>query len=282
MPWYVWTVVGVLGTLLLLFLAYLFYFLRPGRRRAATAYFLDFHYAHRGLHDDDLPENSLAAFEAACRAGYGIELDVRVSRDGVPMVFHDETLTRICGIDRKIGELTAAELEKIPLKGNPAHTIPRLSTVLSLVRGRVPLCVEIKHEQGISVVCPPTAALLDGYRGAYCIESFNPMAVKWFRENRPLVVRGQLSERFWKRKNMRKLPTLAVQLLVTNFLCRPDFISFNVKHRRSLPFRLATRLFGAAAFAWTVKTVEEEAESYGYFDALIFEGIRPQVGAIDD
>lgn len=281
MPWYVWVAIGALALLLLL-LVYLLFFLRPGRRRAATAYFLDFHYAHRGLHGDGLPENSMAAFEAACRAGYGIELDVRISRDGVPMVFHDETLTRVCGIDRKIGEFTAAELERTPLQGNPAHTIPRLADVLSLVRGRVPLCVEIKHEQGVRAVCEPTAALLDGYRGAYCIESFNPMAVKWFRENRPLVVRGQLSEQFWRRKNMRNLPTLAVGLLLTNFLCRPDFISFNVKHRRSLPFRLATRLFGAAAFAWTVKTVEEEAESYGYFDALIFEGIRPQVGVIDD
>ena len=100
-------------------------------------------YAHRGLHDDSAPENSLQAFENACRAGYGIELDVQLSRDGVVMVFHDYSLLRMTGCDKKLSELDATELTALSLK-NTAETIPTFEQVLSLVDGRVPLLVELK------------------------------------------------------------------------------------------------------------------------------------------
>lgn len=265
----------VLGVFAFLFVLYLFA-LCPRRVRKQSAYFTTYNYAHRGLHDDRLPENSLAAFEAACRAGYGIELDVRLSRDGVPMVFHDETLKRMCGIDRRVDEFTAKELEGIALAGNPSHTIPRFSTVLALVRGRVPLLVEIKGLTDASRVCEAAAPLLDDYRGAYCIESFSPYAVRWYRHNRPLVVRGQLTEHYFANRGKKKTAAMLVmQLLLTNFLTKPDFIAYNLRDRRYLPFRLATRLFGARAFAYTVKSVDDEERCIGYFDALIFEGYLP-------
>lgn len=264
-----------LGVLLFLFGLYLLA-VRPRRARKASRYFATFNYAHRGLHSDTLPENSLAAFEAACRAGYGIELDVRLSRDGVAVVFHDDTLTRMCGIDRRVSELTAAELAKIPLAGNPAHKIPTFAEVLSLVRGRVPLLVEIKGTTDAADVCEVAAPLLDEYRGAYCIESFSPYAVRWYRRRRPLVVRGQLSEHYFANRGKKKtFPLWMMQLLLTNFLTKPDFIAFNLRDRKYLPFRIATRLYGAKAFAYTVKSHADEEKCCGYFDALIFEGYLP-------
>ena len=268
------TILGILALPCVLYLLAV----RPGRARKSTRDFATVKYAHRGLHDARLPENSLAAFEAACRAGYGIELDVRLSRDGVAMVFHDDTLKRMCGIDRRVDELTAEELTRIPLAGNPAHTIPTFDEVLSLVRGRVPLLVEIKGTADAARVCEVAAPMLDRYRGDYCIESFSPYAVRWYRRHRPLVVRGQLSEHYFANRGKKKTPALwMMQLLLTNFLTKPDFIAFNLRDRKYVSFLLATRFFGAASFAYTVKGVRDEEKCCGYFDALIFEGYTPPV-----
>ena len=271
----------VLGVFAFLFVLYLLA-LRPRRPRKAARYFATFNYAHRGLHDARLPENSIGAFEAACRAGYGIELDVRLSKDGVAMVFHDDTLKRMCGIDRRVDEFTAEELSRIPLAGS-SYTIPTFADVLALVRGRVPLLVEIKGLVDAARVCEVAAPMLDDYRGPYCIESFSPFAVRWYCRHRPLVVRGQLTEHYFANRGKKKtLAMLMMQLLLTNFLTKPDFIAFNLRDRKYPPFRLATRLFGAKAFAYTVKSVSDEEKCCGYFDALIFEGYLPAVRTADD
>jgi glycerophosphoryl diester phosphodiesterase len=259
-----------------LFILYLFA-VCPRRPRKSSRYFATYNYAHRGLHDDTLPENSIGAFEAACRAGYGIELDVRLSKDGVAMVFHDDTLTRMCGIDCRVDEFTAEELTKIPLAGS-RYTIPTFAEVLSLVRGRVPLLVEIKGLVDATHVCEVAAPMLDEYRGPYCIESFSPFAVRWYCRHRPLVVRGQLTEHYFANRGKKKTAAmLMMQLLLTNFLTKPDFIAYNLRDRKYLPFRIATRLFRARSFAYTVKGVRDEEKCCGYFDALIFEDYTPPV-----
>ena len=71
------------------------FLLLPGHAPfAKKAPFSGWCYAHRGLHSPDksVPENSLAAFAAAADAGYGMELDVQLSKDGEVVVFHDDTL----------------------------------------------------------------------------------------------------------------------------------------------------------------------------------------------
>jgi hypothetical protein len=273
MPPYISIPLIVIDTLLLLFLLYLLS-VCPGRRRAEAARFMGWHYAHRGLHDRDIPENSLAAFAAAAKAGYGIELDVQLSRDGVAMVFHDATLTRVCGIDGKVADYTAAELQKMPLCGMAEHTIPTLADVLRTVDGRVPLLVEIKGYVQVSPVCEATVALLDTYKGAYMIESFTPCVVHWFKKNRPAVIRGQLSSRLF-RKGKRTLGNLIVQSLCCNFIAKPDFIAFCYEDRGLLSFRLSTRFYRAWSMAWTVKGSEDEERSRGFHD-IIFEGYRPE------
>lgn len=252
--------------------------LRPNKRRRATEPFLSYNYTHRGLFGGKIPENSLAAFEASCRAGYGIELDVALSRDGVPTVFHDATLARMCGVPGKISDYTSEELSKMPLDGRPAHTIPTFREVLDLVDGRVPLIVEFKVDAGEKpdAVCEAAMKLLDTYTGAYCVESFNPMAVRWFRRNRPLLVRGQLSDVF--HKTMKKkfgLGQFIVETLCLNFLCRPDFIAFNFRYPHHLPLALTRALFHPATVAWTPRSDGEVTDALAHFDAVIFENANP-------
>lgn len=265
----------ILIPLLVLCLLYLLSVM-PNRRRRQTAYFASFNYAHRGLHDRDLPENSLAAFEAACRAGYGIELDVQLSRDGVPMVFHDDDLRRVCGVNGRVRDYAAEELVRLALFGRPKYTVPSLRLALETVRGRVPLLVEIKADaQNAAAVCEAAMQFLDRYRGPYFVESFNPYVVAWFKKNRPHLIRGQLSSCFMREKKTRTLPHLAVETLCTNFLTRPDFIAYDCRAPHHLSLFLATRLFGAARIGWTPRGDREIADALSHFDAVIFEHGTP-------
>ena len=255
---------GIFAALLLLYILSLFS--RPRRLRAAALMTLPF--AHRGLHDAVLLENSLAAFRAAVEAGVGIELDVQLSADGVLMVFHDDTLLRMTGREGKLSDLSFDELRALRL-GNSEERIPTFAEVLTEVNGRVPLLVEVKYHNRINETCEKTAAHLDGYLGPYLMESFHPLAVRWFCKNRPGVVRGQLSACVCKSK--RTLANFFVQSMVLNFLARPDFIAYAVQDKKSLPFALA-RLWRPYTTAWTVRTEEELAVAED-FDQIIFERI---------
>ena len=146
-------------------------------------------YAHRGLHNEELPENSLGAFKNAVDHRFGIELDIQLSKDNVPMVFHDATLKRVCGIDAKLCDYTAEELQKIKLLDSE-WTIPRFEEVLSLVDGRVPLLVEFKRGNTdlVKIACD----MLDSYNGAFCVESFDPIMLMRIKKYRPKFARGQL------------------------------------------------------------------------------------------
>lgn len=252
--------------------------MKPAPRRAGVALYMRGAYAHRGLHDDNLPENSAAAFDAACRAGYGIELDVQLSSDGIPVVFHDATLNRVCGIDARVLDRTAKELGKTALSGKPEHTIPTFADVLRLVDGRVPLMVEIKgtSKENAYAVCEAVAPLLDAYEGQYCIESFNPYAVYWFKKNRPAVVRGQLSSHFWRDPKHRTITGLLMQSLVTNCITKPDFISFDRRYSRLFSFGVARCLWRCHASAWTVQSRAQEYACCTRFDCVIFENYLPE------
>jgi hypothetical protein len=163
----------------------------------------------------------------------------------------------------------------MPLLGVAGTGIPSLSEVLALVNGSVPLLVELKGElPGYLLATERTAALLDSYRGAYCIESFHPLIVAWWRRNRPTVVRGQLAMAFLREKDRRSLKYAVLELFLLNFLARPDFLAYRFTDKKRLPFRILRRLFGPAVFAWTPRGPEELALCDG-FDSVIFEGTIP-------
>ena len=132
---------------ILLLAAVPFLLLAPGRASAGQkAAFIRRNYAHRGLHtkDQSIPENSLRAFGLAVENGYGMELDVQLSKDGQVVVFHDDTLNRICGVDKRVDEMTYEELKKLSLAGSINDHIPLFSEVLAMVNGDTPLIVELK------------------------------------------------------------------------------------------------------------------------------------------
>lgn len=247
--------------------------LAPGRAtKRQRAPFQNMNFAHRGLHSRDMrvPENSLAAFELAAAAGYGIELDVQLSRDGQVVVFHDDTLERVCGVNARVDELSLDELRELRLCGTDER-IPLLSEVLATVRGRGPLIVELKTGRRNRELCEKTYALLSDYRGDVCIESFDPTIVAWFRFHGRDLVRGQLAMPASRYDSSIKRP--AAFLLsrgLMNFLCRPQFMAYRIGFK-PLPIRLAERL-GAMRVAWTSHEPRNEARN----DAVIFEFYKPR------
>ena len=232
-------------------------------------------YAHRGLHDNqtDAPENSLAAFGKAVEGGFGIELDIQLTKDGQVVVFHDDTLKRICGIEGKICDYTYEQLQEFHLCDSKEQ-IPLFTQ--ELVDGKVPLIVEFKGNNSVSVaLCPVADAILQKYKGTYCMESFNPLLVAWYRKNCPQVVRGQLSERFFSngRKNILHF---VLQNLLLNFYAKPDFIAYKWSDHQTLARRLCRSLYGITAVTWTIQSQEAYQASKKHFDLFIFDSFIPE------
>lgn len=233
--------------------------------------------AHRGLHTEEVPENSLAAFERAIDAGYAIETDVRLSKDGKLVVFHDDTLARMTGVDRRVEELTAVELKQLPLAGT-SKRIPLFGEFLELLAGRVPLLLEIKNMKvNKKFFIQKIAFELEWYPGEFAVQSFNPFYVKAFKKLRPDVPCGVLATAestkadfgnspFWKIK------ARAVKNMSFNRTVKPDFISY----RFSDYPQKATEKFDGLKLGWTVRSMEEEAQARKYCDNIIFENYLPE------
>lgn len=260
-------------SLVLLILLYLF-LIAPRNRRQMNK-FKSVMYAHRGLHNGERAENSMSAFRAAVEGGYGIELDVRLSRDGRLVVFHDDTLDRVCGREGKVIDFTADELAAFSLNGT-ADGIPLFTDVLKLIDGRVPLLVEIKEDPGNSKVSERTCEILRDYEGEYIIESFNPLSLRTVKGIMPHIPRGILSHRYYSYEQYRKPLYFILQSLLLNFLCRPAFIAYDHRHASAFGLRLIRRLFRTPTLAWTVRSAEEEATARkAGFDGIIFESYIP-------
>lgn len=242
-----------------------------------TSPFMDWLYAHRGLHDnaEKVPENSLIAFRKAVEGGFGIELDVQMSRDGVPVVFHDFTLKRMCGVEGRVCDYSYDELQRFSLIDS-GERIPKLAEVLKLVNGRTPLIVELKEERTDMSVCRAVDRLCSRYTGLYCIESFNPLVVFWYRRHRKNIVRGQLSDAFIKEGEYVGTMSFLLQNLMFNWVGRPDFIAYNCKYPKMLSARLCRRLYHSKAAAWTVRSREQLAEARKNFDIFIFDSFVPK------
>ncbi len=267
--------IPVLAFLLLLFFVYLF-LLRTKSRREKMKKYKNLSYAHRGLHSDGCEENSVSAFRRAVEAGYAIELDVRLSKDGELVVFHDDTLDRVTAESGRVDAKTREELSKIKL-GKTEDTVPTFSEVLSLVDGKVPLLVEIKEDAGSYAVTEKCVEVLRSYKGDFIIESFNPLALARVRELMPEALRGILSQSFLKEKQYRTPTHFLLSIMALNFLCRPDFIAFNHKHSANMALRLSRWLFRVPTLAWTTRSKEEEERALKKgFDGVIFENYIPR------
>ncbi len=234
--------------------------------------------AHRGLHSikEGTPENSLAAFYEAITHGYAIELDLHITADGEIVVFHDDNLKRMCGVDGKLAEMTLEELKRLRL-ADTDERIPTFKEVLALVDGAVPLLIELKGQpKTYTELCRKIDRILADYKGVYFMQSFFSPAIKWYKDNRPEVCRGQLSENFFKKKPKKnKLVHRMLALLMFNFMSRPQFLSYRYMDAKFLPCRLVVAL-GAYPIGWTFKSQEAIDQNRDKFKVFIFEGFIPE------
>lgn len=234
--------------------------------------------AHRGLHDNKgpAPENTLPAFRLAVEHGYGIELDVQLSKDGKLVVVHDGDLKRVAGIEKKICDMTYDEMKQHSICQSK-ETVPLFDDVLQVINGRVPVIVEIKSDGDYLRTCEMAAKRLDFYRGVYCVESFHPRAVNWFRKNRPQVIRGQLSSHFNAEKEPHSfLFNALLARMIFNGITRPDFIAYHYKYH-AMPWVKKSRLGGRRVMvAWTVQNQKDYDDVKKYFDVIIFDSFIPK------
>lgn len=271
MPILLYVFLPLISLVILLLLLYVLLLIRPCKAKSTPSALLC-DYAHRGLHGDSIPENSLAAFERAVKNGVGIELDVQLSRDGVVMVFHDATLSRMTGRHEKLCELDASELCTLSL-GNTDQRIPLFSEVLSRVNGQVPLLIELKGESFDTSLCAKVAALLRTYHGPYCIESFNPLLLKAMRQELPDAYYGLLYTNVCRDKKKVSILNLLLTVMAFNFLARPNFIAYNKIDQKSLPVLLTTSCYRAPEFVWTVTNESELQKAKERKASAIFENI---------
>lgn len=229
--------------------------------------------AHRGLHglEKGKPENSLAAFREAAELGFAIEIDIHLTRDGFVVVFHDDTLNRVCGVDGQVEGKTLAELKNLTLF-DTEQKIPTLQECLDVVDGKVPLLIEFKCT-GVRCreLCEAADKILSKYKGKYYIQSFYPTVLRWYRFNRKEVMRGQLATRFKGEVLTRQLSGA----LLFSFLGRPDFVSY--EHRfKSNAFRKISLWLGAMPVGWTFWSQANLNRDKDGFEAYIFEGFLPK------
>jgi glycerophosphoryl diester phosphodiesterase len=233
-------------------------------------------YAHRGLHCSQRPENSRAAFAAAIAAGHGIELDVQAAREGEAFVFHDTTLDRLTTAHGPFASRSANELDQIRLRGS-YETIPRLSEILTLVAGRVPILIEIKTSSPlVGVLCLGVRRALEGYAGNVAIMSFNPAVGRWFRNHAPRFVRGlaitEQGPETWFARFRREL-----ERRVALWTVKPDFLAYDIRDLPS-PFASGQHRRGLKLLTWTVRTAQQERTAFAHADEMIYEKPVAQPG----
>lgn len=272
MPPYGWILLICAAVFVAAVALYLF-LIKPASTRGMDLAKYGTKFAHRGLWDAQSPENSLSAFQKAVDAGYGIEFDIHKTKDGQVVVFHDDTLMRMCGVEGKVEDKTLAELRGLRLGGTD-EKIPLLSEMLALVDGRVPLLVELKGAALDTSLCPVANEILSQYQGDYIIESFNPLLVRWYRKNAPHVVRGQLFCNLLKEKKGNKLFYFLITVLATNVLARPHFLAYGQESVHNLSFMICKYLFRAPAYVWTVRK-PEQIPAKKRNEGIIFEGFIP-------
>ena len=286
---------GWLIALLVLVLVYLF-LIAPriiGKPNRMPLYGV--HYAHRGLFDNETyaPENSIAAIQKAVEAGYGIEFDVQLSKDNVPVVFHDASLKRMCGVEGKVWEYTVEELQKLKL-GKSNETIPTFAHVLEIIDGRVPLIIEYKMDRVNTKVCELGNALLEKYNYDYkkefknyvitdfincysncktpnpCIECNRYMKFGVMYEIAKKLGCNYIATGHYAKTEYKGIQYWLMKNLLTNFVTRPDFIAYKHSDYENLSRRIC-RTLGALSVAWTVRSEEQYQKAKPYFDLFIFD-----------
>ncbi len=228
--------------------------------------------AHRGLWAPDAaPENSLGAFQAACAAGYGVELDVQLSADGEAMVFHDEDLERMTGVAGRLSDRTVADLSALRLKGTDER-IPTLAETLALVGRRALVHIELKTPYGhVGPLEQRTHEIIIDHAGPVCVIGFNPYSHAWFAERFPGVLRGLDSYSYKKAAHLSEAQRQSFADLEHVAIAQPHFLALGLDMLPS-PRAAELRAQGLPVVAWTVRTPAQWDAVRDGCDNLIFEG----------
>lgn len=266
----------ILGVVLVLFIIYVIALKGRGGNRAKKE-FNGVRFAHRGLHQKPtVPENSLAAFDAAKQHGFGIELDVHLTADGEVVVIHDSNLVRTTGVDAIVESMTLSQLDGICLEES-TEKIPTLREVLEQIDGAIPLLIELKiYKRNVDALCSRVVDVLKDYQGAYCIESFDPRAVLWFKQHNPDVIRGQLTQNFIRNgENLNPVLRWLLTAQVMNLLTRPDFLAVSFEDRRMMPITLSKIVWKTPIFVWTITSNTDTTQAEREDASIIFEQFIP-------
>ena len=264
----------ILGVLLLLYFLLAFLLKPENSRKGRMMAFAGQYIAHRGLHDnhDHLVMVMGDVCERGVGGGYGIGTDGHLTNDKGRVVERDQLLKRSCGREGRLEQTDYKDIKDLKVFGSK-QGIPKLQDFLEMVNGQVPLVVELKAEPGddVELLCSETCFFLDSYEGLFCIESFNPKVVRWFKKHRPQMLRGQLAQR-------GELPGplgFLLSVCFFNFLTRPDFIAYRWQDSQTLRFKLLRKVFKATTVAWTIKSEEELRQMQDRFDVFIFDSFEP-------
>ena len=224
--------------------------------------------AHRGVHNEkDIIENSLEAFKEAVNKNYIIELDVHFLKDGEVVVFHDDNIERMTGINKNLKDCTYDEIRNIKLLNKNTY-IPKFSDVLKLVDGKVPILIELKNDNKVGLLESSLVQILKKYNGKYAVQSFNPLSIMWFKNNYPNIIRGQLVCKF-KNKKMDNIKKFILKTMFFNIITNPDFISHSVD---DLSYKEVNKIKkNKFILGWTVRNKERYDELIKYYDNLICE-----------
>ena len=235
--------------------------------------------AHRGLHDETNPENSMAAFRAAIAFGFPIEMDVRLSKDGKVVVFHDDNLHRMTGANLLVKDCSYEDLSVLRLEGSQERN-PLFSDFLKEVDGKVPLLIEIKKMPSVNTNDFLNLVIdeLKGYKGEYAMQSFQPFYMKAFKKLCPDIPVGILSSADFTKQHFNgsifwRIKARALKNMSFNKSIKPEFISYHFTDYPSKP----TDKFLGAKLAWTIRSPEDEAYARKYADNIIFEGYIPNM-----
>lgn len=259
-----------------LFIIYLFLVMPRLKNKDRLLCFNKQIFAHRGFHNikKGIPENSMAAFKRALDMGYGIEIDVHLSKDKRLMVFHDHSLLRVCNVEGDIETFTFSKLRELRLLGTSEH-IPTLEEFLDLVDGKVPILIELKSVSVSTEICPYVANALSSYEGEVFIQSFSPLDLRWFKKNKPEYIRGQLSSNLVKTdKGKPIIARYFLSHLLTNFLSRPDFISYHYNNLKPISTFVLHKFLKVPYALWTLRTqkaFEGVHSDYNFFILEDFE-----------
>ena len=226
--------------------------------------------AHRGYHDRNkkIIENSIESFKKAIEYNYIIELDIHMLKDGNIVVFHDNNLKRVCGINKMISDLSYDEIKKYNLF-NTESKIPLLKDVLRLVDGKVPLLIEIKYYHKYGIIEKELIKMMKNYKGKFAVQSFYPKTIFWFKKHAKYIPVGLLTSDFKRSSNLKRL---IGKTIILDVILKADFISYNINAAPNI--YIDAKRKKKLVIGWTVRTNDEYQKNRFYFDNLICENMK--------